>query len=110
MLKKRTIPANEIRLFEGKNQVLRVECPQSLLVRLLHFLSTKGFDCGIARISSQNSAQRTQSIVSFEIDGGAHEEVKYAVRVFLSAAKVKFTENSGSLETVFSLVTKGARS
>lgn len=106
MNRRKMSPINEIHLFEDGVQALRVECPQNILVRLLHFLGSRGFKCSIARISSQDNRNRTQSIVSFGVEGGVHEEVKYAVRVFLSAAKLKFTESSDALETVFSLVSK----
>ena len=106
MNKRKTLPLNEIRLLEDGHRNVRVECPQNLLVRLLHFLGSKGFKCGIARISSQDNQNRTQSVVSFGVDDHAHEEIKYAVRVFLSAAKVKFIENSDRSETVFQLVNK----
>ncbi len=103
------MPLSEIRLFEDGQRNVRVECPQNLLVRLLHFLGSKGFKCGIARISSQDNQSRTQSIVSFGVDDHAHEEIKYAIRVFLSAAKVNFVENSDRAETVFQLVSKITR-
>ena len=109
MNKRKTVALNEIRLFEDGHRNVRVECPQSLLVSLLHFLDSKGFKCGIARISSQDNINRTQSIVSFGVDDHAQEEIKYAVRVFLSVAKVKFTENSDRAETVFQLVSKITR-
>lgn len=99
----RTTPPNEIRLFEDKGQALQVECPQRVLVRLLHFLSSKGFKCGVARILGAKS-QNTRSIVSFSVDGCTLEEVKYSVRIFLSTTKVKFVESSDDIETVFRLV------
>ena len=102
----RAIPPSQIRLIDNSDHASRVECPQCLLVRLLHYLSSHGFKCGIARISSQENKQRVQKIVSFDIDGSTIEEIKYAVRIFLSTAHVKFIEKSDKIETVFRLESK----
>jgi hypothetical protein len=101
----RTAPLSEIRLSHGQQQVVQVGCPQDILVRLQHFLISRGFKCGVARIIGLRN-QHVRSIVSFEIETNTLEEVTYAIRIFLSATKLKFIERSNDIETVFRLVNK----
>ena len=101
----RTAPLNEIRLSQNLQQAVQVECPHDILVRLQHFLISRGFRCQVARIIGLRS-QNTRSIVSFEIEKSTLEEAKYAVRIFLSVTKLKFVERSDETETVFRLASK----
>lgn len=97
---------NEIKLFENDKQELRLECSQNYFLRLVHHLSSKGFKCGTPKITLKDK-KNVRSLVEFGIEDSARGAAGDAVRDFLYASKIKFTENAYSHETVFELINKG---
>ena len=94
---------NEIKLFEDEKQKLRLECPQNFLIRLVHHLGSKGFQCSNPKITLKDK-KNVRSLVEFGIEDGVREKARDSVRDFLIASKIKFIENSYAHETVFKLV------
>jgi len=99
---------NEIKLFEDEKQELRLECPQNFLIRLVHYLGSKGFQCSNPKITLKDK-KNVRSIVEFGIEGSARTKASDSVRDFLYTSKIKFIENSFAHETVFKLVNENLR-
>lgn len=98
---------SEIRLFVDEKGKLCLECPQNFLIRLFRHLNSRGFKYDTPRITARDK-KNARSIVKFAIEGSSRAAVKDSIRVFLSNARIKFTENSDAAETIFHLVNKGA--
>lgn len=99
---------NEIKLFEDEKQKLRLECPQNFLIRLVHHLGAKGFQCSNPKITLKDK-KNVRSLVEFGIEDGVRTKASDSVRDFLYANKIKFIENAYSQETVFELVSENKR-